>query len=324
MSKIRQKLSGFARHRRALLPTPVHELTSLSEAYGVRVFCKRDDLTGFGLGGNKARKLDFLITEAEAGGFDALIAVGANQSNFCRMAAAYGSASRMNVHLILGGTRPTTPTGNLRLDLLLEATCHHIDSADWSTWEEAAERIAADLASRGQRVYRLPVGGSTPRGTLGYVEALSEVLDNEQQLGVCFDAIVHASSSAGTQAGLLVGQAISEWPGRILGISVAKDASTLRQDVLALASETAKMLGASIDARDVHVDDAFVGQGYAIPTPESHQALRTFAQQFGIFLDSVYTSKAAAALLSYLEAGRFEGDRAVLFVHTGGTPELLS
>ena len=288
------------------------------------MFCKRDDLTGFGFGGNKARKLDFLIADAILLGCDTLLAVGATQSNFCRMVAAYGSAHEMAVHLVLGGEEPAVPTGNLRLDHLLGACCHHLNSSDWDQWEASAAVLEEDLRRDGRTVYRMPIGGSTVVGSLGYVAAMAEILDDEQRLGVPFDAIVLASSSAGTQAGLVVGQFIAHWPGQVLGFSVAKDRERQQQEVFALAQETAGRLGASMDRSTICVDDAYLGDGYAHRTQACEDAVRFFARKCGIFLDYVYTGKAAAGLLDSLRAGRFAPGSAILFLHTGGNVELLA
>lgn len=323
MSEIREKLEPFPRLHNSLTPTPVHKLGRLSGEYGVNVYCKRDDLTGFGFGGNKTRKLDFLLAQALEQHCDTLIAIGANQSNFCRVAAAYGVASGMKVHLVLGGKKPDIPTGNLRLDHLLGVTCRHVDSPDWDTWAEEAEKLESRLASQGGKVYRLPVGGSTPRGALGYVDAFGEILADQQRLGVEFDAIIHASSSAGTQAGLVVGRAISGWTGRIIGISVAKLKMELENNVLDLARATAAQIDAEIDPAGIVVDDGYIGECYAARTPGCTEAVELFARRFGIFLDYVYTGKAAAALIDYLRQARFDKNSNVLFIHTGGNIELF-
>ena len=320
---IESRLAGIERRAHTLLPTPVHELTVLSERSGCRVFCKRDDLTGFGFGGNKTRKLDFLIADALRSGSDTLLAVGANQSNFCRVVAAYGSAHDMDVHLMLGGREPDLPTGNLRLDHMLGATCHHIDSREWNEWEARAADLETDLRKQGRTVYRMPVGGSTVTGTLGYVAAMSEILDDEARLGLFFDALVMATSSAGTQAGLVVGRSIANWPGQILGISCAKSAGEQRRDVLDLAQATAERLWCPVDSEDVHVDDSYLGDGYACNTAACEKAVQFFARKCGIFLDHVYTGKAAAGLLDYLAANRFAPGSSILFLHTGGSAELL-
>lgn len=320
---IQEKLKSFPRLHHSLLPTPVHRLDCLSDEYSVNVYCKRDDLTGFGFGGNKTRKLDFLLAEAHALGCDTLIAIGANQSNFCRMAAAFGVAEGMEVHLVLGGKEPSYPTGNLRLDHLLGVTCHHVDSTDWDMWAEEAEKIETELTSQGKKVYRMPVGGSTPRGALGYVDAFAEILADQSRLGVEFDAIFHASSSAGTQAGLVAGRAITNWPGSIIGISVAKPQAELKKDVLDLAQRTAAKLDSSVDPASIIVDDSYVGEGYAIRTPGCEEAVALFARRLGIFLDYVYTGKAAAGLIDYLRKGRFDKGANILFIHTGGNIELF-
>ena len=323
MSKIQEKLDPFPRLFNSLLPTPVHKLDSLAEEYGVNVYCKRDDLTGFGFGGNKTRKLDFLLAEALEQKCDTLIAIGANQSNFCRMAASYGVASGMEVHLVLGGEEPDLPTGNLRVDHLLAVTCHHVDSPDWDAWAEQAEKLENQLTSRGRKVYRMPVGGSTPRGALGYVDAFDEILADQSRLPVEFDTIIHASSSAGTQAGLVVGQAVSGWAGKIVGISVANPQAELENDVLDLARATAAQIDAEVDPSSIIADDGYIGEGYAARTPGCAEAVEMFARRFGIFLDYVYTGKAAAALIDYLRQGRFDKNSNVLFIHTGGNIELF-
>lgn len=320
---IQEHLGRFPRLHHSLLPTPVHRLDYLSNEYGVNVYCKRDDLTGFGFGGNKARKLDFLVAHALGLENDTLIAIGANQSNFCRMAAAYGVADGMEVHLVLGGKEPENPTGNLRLDHLLGVTCHHVDSSNWDDWAREAEQLEERLKEQGKSVYRMPVGGSTARGALGYVDAFSEILADQCRLGIEFDAILHASSSAGTQAGLVVGQAVSRWSGRVIGISVAKPQTVLEADVLDLARTTAAKIDARVDPPNTVVDDDYVGPGYAVRTPGCQEAVALFARRMGIFLDYVYTGKAAAALIDYLRKGRFDKSANVLFVHTGGNIELF-
>jgi len=319
MSKIHDKLKPFPRLLNSLLPTPVHKLDFLAEKYGVNVYCKRDDLTGFGLGGNKTRKLDFLLAEAIEQNCNTLIAIGANQSNFCRMAASYGVASGMAVHLVLGGKKPDLPTGNLRVDHLLAVTCHHVDSPDWDAWAGEAEKLENQLTSQGRKVYRMPVGGSTPRGALGYVDAFGEIIADQSRLKVEFDAIIHASSSAGTQAGLVVGKAISGRNGKIIGISVANPQAELENDVLDLAAQ----IDAEVDPSSIIADDGYIGEGYAARTPGCAEAVEMFARRFGIFLDYVYTGKAAAALIDYLRQGRFDKNSNVLFIHTGGNIELF-
>jgi len=298
-------------------------LERLSNTAGVEIYCKRDDLTGFGLGGNKTRKLEFLLGEALEHRADTVVTAGGIQSNFCRLTAVAGAAAGMKVHLILGGKQPARTTGNLLLNSLVGAQIHYVDSPDWNQWEKESERVAADLESEGGKVFRIPIGGSVPVGAMGYVQAMAEILRDQWQLGIAFDTIIHASGSGGTQAGLLAGKAMTGWPGEIMGASVAMEASPLTERVFALAQETAAMLGGRVEKRWIRIDDNFVGEGYAVPTPEGDEAIRHFACREGILLDHVYTGKAAAALLHWLREGKYAG-RNVLLLHTGGHPELFA
>jgi L-cysteate sulfo-lyase len=324
MDLINDKLTGIEKKSHAVLPTPIHEVPELSELSDCRIFVKRDDLTAFGFGGNKARKLDYLIPEAINAKCDTLVTMGGNQSNFCRMVAAYGSVHGMDVHLVLGGAEPDKPTGNLKLSQMLGAECHYVGNSDWDKWEVRTKEVEEELRKKGCKVYQMPVGGSTPTGALGYVAAMSEIMDDEKRLGVHFDSIVFASGSAGTQAGLVVGKSIANWPGQVLGFCVAKKSDELEEAVFNLAQETADNLGISIDRRDVCVDDSYFGEGYAQNTKECEAAVRFFASKCGIFLDHVYTGKAAAGLLDYLKNGRFKSGSNILFIHTGGNIALFA
>jgi 1-aminocyclopropane-1-carboxylate deaminase/D-cysteine desulfhydrase-like pyridoxal-dependent ACC family enzyme len=327
----------------------VHDVSAVAPDAGARIWCKRDDLTGFALGGNKTRKLDFLLPEALAAGCDTIVGVGGSQSNFCRIAAAYGTANGMEVHFVLGGAEPAEATGNLLLMHLSGATCHHVDTMNWDDWVEESKVLEAELARSGRHVYRIPVGGSTPLGALGYVKAFAEILEDEERLGVRFERIFVASGSAGTQAGLVAGKAISGWPGEIAGISVADPAEELGASVLELARRTCSLLGTRGDPvvpEHVIVDDGHIGRAYGARTPAAEAAIEAFARTTGVLLDHVYTGKAAAGMMAWLVDGapaagsaratRREGpsttgatvgagrrDRDVLFVHTGGVVELF-
>jgi D-cysteine desulfhydrase family pyridoxal phosphate-dependent enzyme len=323
MRLIDERLRGVPVEIRSILPTPIHELGPLSDLLGVEIYCKRDDLTGFGLGGNKSRKLDYLLPHAKSKGADTLVAVGANQSNFCRMVAAYGRVNDMEVHLVLGGKRPEKPTGNLLVDHMLGAEIHHVDSMSWDRWEAEAASVEAKLAEQGRKTYRMPVGGSTPIGALGYVQAMSEIMDDEERLGVSFGTIIHASSSGGTQAGLVVGKEIAGWPGRIVGMSVAKDTEAQQRDVDALAGKVGRFLDVDVVGADVIADDAYLGDTYGAKTDQCREAVDMFARKCGIFLDYVYTGKAAAGLIDYARTDRFQKGEKVLFIHTGGNLEIF-
>ena len=323
LSTLEEKLRSFPRVPLSLVPTPCHRLNFLSERYGVEVYCKRDDMTGFGFGGNKSRKLEFLIGKARELGCDTLVTSGGIQSNFCRLTAVAGAVSGMSVHLVLGGGSPKEATGNVLLDRILGAHIHYVDSSDWNDWEAESEKIAADLKARGRRVFRMPIGGSVPVGVAGYTHVFLEIMKDHKHLDISIDHIIHASSSGGTQAGLVVGKNLIGWPGKITGIAVAMDRETLGEKVYELATETADLLGGKITRQSVIVDDRFIGEGYAIPTQAAEEAIEIFAQKEGIFLDHVYTGKAASALLHWLEKGDLDGQK-VLFLHTGGQVELFA
>ncbi len=308
----------------SILPTPLHRLDRLSRDLGVSIFCKRDDLSGFAFGGNKTRKLDYLLIDAEAQGVDTVIAVGACQSNFCRVAAAAGAVRGYEVHLVLGGPGAGSHAGNLYLDSLFGAAIHYVDSEDWGVWEAEALRLEKDLASKGRRVYALPVGGSTPVGALGYVNAMCEIMEDSLRMRAAFDVIVHATSSGGTQAGLLVGRALTGWKGVIMGVGVTKHSKTLQDEVLDLAQRTARVFEVEVHRPDVIIDETHQGAGYGRRTEQAEEAIRMFATREGILLDHVYTGKAAAALVEYCRKGRFEKGQNVLFLHTGGNAELFA
>jgi D-cysteine desulfhydrase family pyridoxal phosphate-dependent enzyme len=320
---LKRKLEAFPRIPMSLLPTPCHRLNAISEMYDVEVFCKRDDLTGFGFGGNKTRKLDLLLYEVVDHDCDTIVTAGGIQSNFCRITAAAGVHRGLSVHLVLGGQDPEKGTGNLVLDEILGATTHFVEAFGFDELEKESHRVAQELESQGRRVFRIPIGGSVPMGALAYTMAFTEILDDQERLGVAFDHIIHASESGGTQAGLVTGQLATGWEGKISGISAGTDRETLEKRVAVLANETAHLLEGHAERDAVFVDDAYIGEGYAIPTREGEKALQLFAEKEGIFLDHVYTGKAASALLDWLEKGKLKGQR-VLFLHTGGTPELFA
>lgn len=317
-------LSRFPRVKISVLPTPLHRIERLSRELSINLYCKRDDLTGFALGGNKTRKLDYLIADALRQKADTIVTTGGVQSNFCRIAAAAGKANGMDVHVVLGGARPAKPTGNLLLTYLFGATVHFVDATDWIMWETEASALTKRLTADGKRVYQLPVGGSIPIGVLGYVEAMTEILTDCERLGISIDTIVHATSSAGTQAGLVVGKALTGWHGRIIGMGVAKDKTVLSREVRELAIQTGQLVGATICTDDVIVDDSYIGPGYAVRTKECGEAIGLFAQTEGILLDNVYTGKAAAGLIDYARRNLFRADENVLFIHTGGVVELFA
>ncbi len=320
---LKGKLDVFPTVPMSLLPTPCHRLNAISDMYGVEVFCKRDDLTGFGFGGNKTRKLDLLLAEALDQGCDTIVTSGGIQSNFCRITVAAGVSKDLSVHIVLDGQASEKATGNLVLDEILGATTHYVEAPGFEALEKESIRVAQELETKGKKVFRIPIGGSVPMGALAYTKAFVEILADQERLGVTFDHIIHASESGGTQAGLVVGKLATGWPGRISGIAAGTECELLEEKVAVLANETAHLVGGRAERDVVFVDDAYIGEGYAIPTQAGKEAIELFAKKEGIFLDHVYTGKAASGLLDWLEKGKLKGEK-VLFLHTGGTPELFA
>lgn len=305
-------------------PTPVHEMRRLRARLGggPRLLIKRDDLIGFGFGGNKVRKLSLVAARALEEGADTLITTGGVQSNHARTTAAVAAHLGLQCHLVLNGEPPAHPTGNLRLALLAGATVHYVPTRVDRV--PAIGALSQRLSNEGRRPFVIPLGASTPRGALGYVRAVGELLD---QIGAP-DVIVHSTSSGGTQAGLLAGCSLYRIPTKVIGISADDPVAAITTHVHALLQEMDGVLGMpgdSLAPRDaIRVDDGWVGEGYGLPTPASEEAIRFLVECQGIFLDPTYTAKAMAALLAYVREGRFTSEQTVLFWHTGGLPGLLA
>lgn len=299
--------------------TPIDRLARLEAALGPnspRLFMKRDDLLSFGAGGNKVRKMQAVAAEAVAVGADTLITCGGVQSNHARVTAATGAALGMAVDLVVNGERQALATANARLDALFGATVHYVSSRD-----ERAPMMdtLADRARRaGKRPFIVPLGASTPIGALGFARGVAELASATLRPEV----IVFATSSGGTQAGLVAGCALLGLEPRILGISADDPSAALAKTVGNLLAGIAARLGARPDTiganRKIEVDDGFVGAGYGVPTPASTEALELVARREGILLDPTYTAKAMAGLIARVRAGEFTADQTVLFWHTGG------
>lgn len=301
--------------------TPIDRLTRLEAALGdasPHLFMKRDDLLSFGLGGNKVRKMQTVAAEALAAGADTLITCGGVQSNHARVTAAAGAALGLSVELVLNGTAPSTPSGNARLDRLFGASVHYVPSRDARApkMQEIADRLTRD----GRHPFVVPLGASTATGALGFARGVAEIATG----GLRPDAIVVATSSGGTQAGLIAGCALFGLTPRILGISADESSAALAGIVSEILAAVGARLGAKPDtvgaARGVEVDDGFVGEGYGVPTPASTEATEIVARREGIVLDPVYTAKAMAGLIARVRRGEFTRTQTVLFWHTGGLP----
>lgn len=315
------------RLRFAHLPTPVETLPHLSAALGgPQLFVKRDDQTGLAMGGNKTRKLEFLLAEAQAHGAHTIITAGAIQSNHCRQTAAAAARFGFDCLLVLTGQQPDLPSGNLLLDHLLGAEIIHATQAER---ENALKETFETAWKAGRRPYLVPYGGSNPTGASGYVFAIQELMEQCQGSSLLTrppDWIVFASSSAGTQAGLLVGARLFGYPGRILGISVDEPAGVLQSKVAWLANSTADHCGepSSFTLEEILVNSDYLGGGYGVMGEAEREAIALFAKEEGLLLDPVYTGRAAAGLMDLIRKGFFNKDDRILFWHTGGAPALFA
>jgi D-cysteine desulfhydrase family pyridoxal phosphate-dependent enzyme len=310
----------------AQLPTPLERLSRFSEALGgPEIWIKRDDQTGLATGGNKTRKLELLVGDALEQEAQVLLTVGAVQSNHCRQTAAAAARAGLECVLVLRGNPPPRDhwTGNLLLDDLLGARLH------WSGGEHPLDALKAAAAAEreaGRRPYVIPYGGSNDLGAAAYALAFEELWDQMYEAKLSFDRVIFASSSGGTQAGLIVGAKVCGYEGQVLGISVDKTGGQLRPRVNALLAPTAQRLGQelALGPADVHVDDRFTGAGYAILTEVEAEAIRLLARTEGILLDPVYTGKAMAGLITLVRQGELGDFERILFWHTGGIPALFA
>jgi D-cysteine desulfhydrase family pyridoxal phosphate-dependent enzyme len=296
----------------AHLPTPVESAPRLSEVLGIRVLVKRDDQTGLALGGNKARKLEYLVADAKARGCDTLVTAGGPQSNFARMTAAAAAQLGMACHLVLGGRSPSVFSGNLILDRLFGAELHFAGTDDWRVWETRVVETAREL---GPRAYAMPIGGASAVGSFAFARAAEELLE---QLPEPPDWVVVADGSGGTHAGLLVGLPKAV---RILGVDVARPPRPHAERVPELAQEIARLAGRPLPAFELELSDQ-TGPRYGAITRECREAVQLAARTEGVVLDPVYTGKAMAGLIAEAKAGRVRGT--VVFWHTGGAPALFA
>ncbi len=304
----------------AHLPTPISLMPRLTaELGGPQLWIKRDDLTGLAFGGNKTRKLEFLLADAQAHGSQTLITRGAEQSNHCRQTAAAAAQAGLACILVLTGREPDMTNGNLLLDRLLGVEFVWTEDEDPDT---VLKQTFDQAWTDGRRPYLIPYGGSNALGATSYAAAIEELLS--QDVGV--DRIVFATSSGGTQAGMLVGAKIFDYCGKVTGISVDPTADALKPHVAALANEVGSLLQHPVDfgAQDVEVHDAYLGGGYSVMGELERGAINLFARTEGIMLDPVYTGRAAGGMIDLIRKGEIGANERVLFWHTGGTPALFA
>jgi D-cysteine desulfhydrase family pyridoxal phosphate-dependent enzyme len=305
----------------AHLPTAVEELPRLSSLLGgPRLLVKRDDQTGLAFGGNKTRKLEFLVAEAQEQDADMLISAGAIQSNHCRQTAAAAAKFGLDCTLVLTGDPGAGASANLLLDEMLGARIVYVP--DRRDRDRVLQETYEQHRREGRRPYMVPYGGSSPTGVMGYAFAVEELMKQ----AVDADWVVFGTSSGGTHAGLVLGQRLFGYKGRILGISIDESTAWLQKRVSALASKASERLGDPIEFRegDVLANDEYCKAGYGVLTEREIEAVTLFARKEGLLLDPVYTGRAAAGLLDLVRKGFFGSRETVLFWHTGGQPAMFA
>lgn len=305
----------------AHLPTRIETLPRLSQALdGPNLLVKRDDQTGLAFGGNKTRKLEFLMADARDQGAKTLVSGGALQSNHCRQTAAAAARFGFKCILVLTGEKPRQPSANLLLDELFGAQVVYV--AERKDRDRILQETFDRAAKQGMKPYLVPYGGSSPTGALGYAFAMQELMEQDLRT----DWIVFATSTGGTHAGLLLGQRVFGYKGKVLGISIDESENWLKDQVSELASLTSEKLGKRIEFTpgEVVANANYCSAGYGVLTEQEREAIRLFATCEGLLLDPVYTGRAAAGMIDLIRNGFFKKDETVLFLHTGGQPALFA
>jgi L-cysteate sulfo-lyase len=323
------RLAAFPRLGLADLPTPLEPMKRLTAHLGgPRLWVKREDVMGLGFGGNKLRKLDYVLCEALASGADTIVSGGVVQSNSQRQVAAAAAKLGLACHLAVYHGRVEPPTveyktsGNAFLNRLFGA---HLHDVAWTGDRNAAIRsLVEDLEAKGRRPYFVPYGVSSALGAVAYATTISEIELQAARSGFAPAAIVHCTGSAGTQAGLVVGAAVAMPNTRIVGIDIDAEPARVRSDVVAFAREAADLLAAPFDEAMVEVVAGHAGPSYGVPHEATIEAIRLAGRLEGLPLDPVYSGKGLAGLIALIRQGRWCNDEDVIFLHTGGTPALFA
>ena len=321
------KLGALPRVKLANLPTPLQEAPKLSKALGgPRILVKRDDLTGLAFGGNKTRKLEFLMADALREGADVIVTGAGFQSNWCTQSAAAARRMGMKCVLIkrgpLDGYDPEDYDGNHLLHFLMGA---EIKVATGKNTKKVYEETMEELREKGQRPYRLTAAGSTPPGVMGYVNAVLELASQAVERGIKIDYLVHASGSGGTMAGLVLGAKALNTGSEVIGAAVSPGKERMVKGVASLVNRSAEYLGVDLKVNEdeITVYDEYAGPGYGVLTDEKAEAVKLAAETEGLFLDPVYTGTSMAALIGLCREGFFKADDTVVFLHTGGSAALF-
>lgn len=320
-NSIQNVLKRFPNVQISMNPTPIYKLSRLSSHLGYNVYIMREDLTGFNIGGNKIRKLDFLIGDALAKKADTLITFKA--SSFSRNAAAAGKVFGFEVHVVLLGEESEQNSLSQALFEQYETILHYVPKNKEDDLKEEFDKLVADLKKQGKVVYELHPGGSDTIGSLGYINVFDQIVHHSHESGIHFNKIIHSTGSTATAVGLVLGQCISEYDTINIGMAASQKKDIQYKRIYDLTLATARMLDIQFDESKIVVEDRFIGSGYAIPSEEGKEAAKMFAHMEGVLLDEVYTAKAAAGLVYYAMNNMFRKEDNVLFIHSGGNSGLF-
>ncbi len=317
-------INDVPRLRLCSLPTPISPLKRLSEYLGgANIYIKRDDLTGVAFGGNKNRKLEFLLADAKEKRANVIITEGALQSNHCLQTAASALKTGFECELVLSGEKPETITGNLLLDQILDVKIHRVkESFDRKI---RMKQLETELKKQGKLPYIIPTGGSTKVGALGYINCISEIMKQSNNLDISFSHLIHASGSGGTQAGLLIGKKLYSPKITIVGVGVGDPKEELEKEILEIIIQFKKEwdLELNFNNSEIEVLEGYSGEGYGLASDEMIQAVKLVAKLEGIFLDPVYNGKAMVGLIDLIKSEAILNESNVLFLHSGGGPALF-
>lgn len=306
-------------------PTPLQEMKNLRAAIGCkpRLFIKRDDFTPIGLGGNKSRKLDYVMKEVVGGGYDSVVTFAGVQSNFCRQTAAFCAMLNLECHLVLTGHPQEKLDGNLLTFKLYGAKIRYYPDED--TAEEECMRVVEELKKQGKKPYYLYIGASTPLGSIAYIESVKEISEQFAAMGLKPDHLFLATGSAGTQAGTEIGQRLYLPDCKVHGVTVSRERDAQAAKVSKLINETAEFIESDIRVTpdELHIHDEYFGPAYAVPNQVGNDAIRLVARTEAILLDPVYTGKGFGGMLDMLKKGMLDDAEAVVYLHTGGAPALF-
>lgn len=318
-----KQLADFPRIPLGILPTPLYKLENISHIYGKNIYIKRDDLTGVALGGNKVRKLEFLLADAKEKGADTVLTTGGAQSNHAMLTAACANRLGMKAILVLKKRGIWERKGNQLLNAILGADVRFVDTDRYENVYAEMAVIMEGLEKEGHRAYSIPVGGSVPLGSLGYVRCAKEIFEQAEGMGFSVNHILCCTGSGGTHAGMALGAKLFSPETVVTGVAVDDD--PFEEIVPRLMRETAALLERTLFLADSDVNLKYmVGSGYAIPSPEGNAAIRLMAKEEGLILDPVYTGKAFAGFLALLQEGYFEEDANIVFLHSGGAGGLFA